>query len=185
MFWPCAYAIMLFGLAFVLRRLKPGWKSAVVLSCCVLQLIDTNPLRARLTMLTERSVPTLLDRNEWEARIARAERVHVVPSFYCTSSMAPIQAGAAGADSYIVHLELERAAMTVGRPIDSANNPRLVEDCPAQLEAAQQGPWDERTLDIYLTGVLGGLPKAWRPPGLACETFDRGFWCLGPASSGQ
>jgi hypothetical protein len=181
MFWPCGYALALFGLAFVLRRLKPGWKSAIVLGCCTLQLVDTNPLRARLTMLTERSVPTLLDRREWEARIALAKRVHVTPSFYCTTDMTPIEAGAAGSDAYIVHLELQRAAMTVGRPIDSVNNPRLVVDCPAQMAAEQLGPWDDDTLDVFLTDVTVGLPKTWRPPGLACESFDRGFWCLGPA----
>jgi hypothetical protein len=185
MFWPCGYALALFGLAFVLRRLKPGWKSAVVLGCCALQLIDTNPLRARLTTLTERSVPTVLDRREWETRIARAKRVHVAPSFYCTTDMTPIQAGAAGSDSYIVHLELQRAAMTVGRPIDSVNNPRLVVDCPAQIAADQLGPWDDDTLDVFLTDVPAGFPKAWRPPGLACEPFDHGFWCLGPAPKNQ
>ena len=181
MFWPCGYALALFGLAFVLRRLTPGWKSAVVLGCCAVQLIDTNPLRARLTTLTERSVPTLLDAREWETRIGRAKRVHVAPSFYCTTDMSPIQSGAAGSDAYILHLELQRAAMTVGRPIDSVNNPRLVVDCEAQIAAEQLGPWDDETLDIFLTDVPSGLPKAWRPPGLACEPFDRGFWCLGPA----
>jgi hypothetical protein len=182
MFWPCGYAIALFGLAFVLRRLRTGWRTAVVLSCCVLQLIDTNPLRARLTMLTERSVPTVLNRDEWERRIALADKVHIVPSFYCTTNIAPIQAGAAGADAYIVHLELQRAAMTVGRPIDSVNNPRLAVDCSAASEAVLRGPSDERTLSIYLTDILPDIPKTWRPPGLACHSFDHGFWCLGRAA---
>ena len=182
MFWPCGYALALFGLAFVLRRLKPGWKTAVVLSCCVLQIIDTNPLRARLTYLTERAVPTLLDLSEWEARMARAERVQVAPSFYCSA----ISPGAGVTKSYIVHLELQRAAMDARRPINSVNSPRLQEDCAAQIIAAQQGPWDEHTLFVFLTG--GQQPDfmpGWRPPDLACGSFDRGFWCFGPADAGR
>jgi hypothetical protein len=185
MFWPCGYAIALFGLAFVLRRLRPGWKTAVVSICCLLQLIDTNPLRARLTMLTERSVPTVLNRDEWEKRIASAETVHVVPSFYCTTNIAPIEVEAPGADAYIVHLELQRAAMTVGRPIDSVNNPRLVVDCNAESATALRTPLNERTLSIFLTDLLPDFPKDWRPAGLACESFDRGFWCLGPAGGAK
>ncbi len=182
MFWPCGYALALLGLALMLRNLKPGWRTTVVLGCCLLQLIDTNPLRARLTRLTERAVPTLIDRGEWEARMAGAERVHVVPSFDCSSRTDAVHAGLAdGSDGYIVHLELQRAAMSVQRPIDSVNNPRQDDDCAAQGSAARQGPWDDRALNVFLTGGLSDVPATWRPPGLACTTFDRGFWCLGRA----
>jgi len=183
MFWPCGYALAFLGLAFVLRRLKPGWKTAVVLGCCVLQVIDANPLRMRLTYLTERAVPTLLVRAEWEARMARAERVQVVPSFDCSTSLAVNHAGTSGSDSYIVHLELQRAAMDTRRPINSVNNPRRREDCSAQAIAMRQGPWDEHTMFIFLTGGQPDFPPAWRPPGLACAAFDRGFWCLGLAGT--
>jgi len=183
MFWPCGYALALLGLAFVLNRLKkPGWKSAVVLGCCVLQLIDTNPLRARLTQLTQRAVPTLIDQVAWEGRMARAERVNVFPSFNCSSAIASIHGWIGdGSDSYIINLELQRAAMTARRPIDSVNNPRQREDCAAEAAAARQGPWDEHTLHVFLTGGQTDIPPGWRPPGLACAPFDRGFWCLGPS----
>ena len=179
MFWPCGYVVALFGLAFLLRRLAPGWRSVVVLTCCALQLVDTNPLRARLTDLTGRSVPTLIDRSAWVARMSKAARVHVVPSFACAASQA-VMTAPTGGDSYIVHLELQRAAMIARRPIDSVNNPRQEVDCAAEAQNAESGPWDPDTLDIFLTGSMH-LPPDWRPPGLACTTFDRGFWCLGDA----
>ena len=191
MFWPCAYAFALFGLALGVRHLKAGWKTAIVLACCVLQLIDTNPLRARLTTLTQRNVPTLLDGPQWEARMLRAERVHVEPSFVC-----------GGYALYIAEIELQRAAMDTGRPINVVYNPRLQDDCSASVQAATRGPWDERTLYVFLQapggplGVVHGVaqgvahavesvPAGWRPPGLACETFDQGFWCLGHAGDGE
>jgi hypothetical protein len=168
MFWPCGYVLALLGLAFVLRRLRPGWRTAVVLGCCLMQLADTNPLRVRLTLLTERDVPTLLDRADWQARMALAARVHVVPPFSCSPTL----------DTAILHLELQRAAMMVARPIDSANNPRQWQDCTSGADAARRGPWDPRTLDVFLTDKAG-IPPGWRPPGLACTAFRYGFWCLG------
>jgi hypothetical protein len=152
--------------------LKPGWKTAVVLGCCGLQLIDSNPLRARLTTLTHRDVPLLLDHPTWEARIRLAERVVVTPSFVC-----------GGYDLDTVELEIQLAAVTVGRPINAVYNPRLKDDCPASTLAATQGPWDTRTLYVYfLSEGVETVPAEWRPPGLACEPFDRGFWCFGAGS---
>jgi Family of unknown function (DUF6311) len=174
MFWPCAYALALFSLVLVLRNLRPRWKTAVVLGCCVLQLIDSNPLRARLTMLTQREVPTLLDLPQWEARMIGAKRVQVVPSFVCGKYAL-----------YVVHLELQLAAVTTRRPINAVYNPRLQDNCSASAAAATQGPWDERTLYIFLLADgIESVPAGWQPRGLACESFDRGFWCLGHAGEG-
>ncbi len=185
-FWPCGYALALFGLAFVLRRLAPGWKSTVVIGCCLLQLIDTDPLRARLTRLTTQAVPTVLDTAAWQGRMAKAERVHVVPAFGCNPSSAAVLAGRrAGWDTYIVLMELQRLAMAAGRPIDSVNNPRRADDCAAAAAAMTRGPWDPHTLQVFVTGGLSGLPEGWRPPGLSCAAFSRGFWCLGAADDAK
>jgi hypothetical protein len=175
MFWPCAYALALFGLALVLRYLAPGWKTVVVLGCCVLQLIDSNPLRARITALTRREVPTQLDLPLWEARMLRAERVRVAPAFGC-----------GGYTLYIAQIELQLAAVTTQRPTNIVNNPRLQDDCSAGALRATQGPWDEHTLYVFFQADgVENVPAGWRPPDLACEPFDRGFWCLGLAGEGK
>lgn len=175
MFWPCVYALTLFGLALALRRLRPGWKTAAVLGCCLLQLIDSNPLRARLTKLTQREVPTLLDSAQWKVLMQQAERVQVHPSFVCSADA-----------SNVVQVELQSAAMDTNRPINAVYNPRLQENCAASRVAAVQGPWEEHTLYVFLQGEgIDGVPVGWRPPGLACEPFGSGFWCLGGARPGS
>jgi hypothetical protein len=175
MFWPCAYALALFGLALALRYLKPGWKTAVVLGCCLLQLIDSNPLRARLTRLTQREVPTLLDVPQWEARMLQAELVHVEPSFVCGGYALDVE-----------QLELQQAAMTTRRPINSVYNPRLQDDCKASALAATRGPWDNSTLYVFFQADgVENVPAGWKPPGMACGLFARGFWCLGHVHEGR
>ncbi len=174
MFWPCAYAAALFGLALALRHLKPGWKTAVVVGCCLLQVIDTNPLRARMTSLTQRQVPTLLDLPLWETRMRQAERVDVFPSTAC--SMFVLKT---------VNLELQRAAVSARRPINVANNPRPQEECDANLLAATRGPWDERALYVFLVNGSEAIPPGWRPPGMVCEDFEYGVWCLGRADQAR
>lgn len=169
MFWPCAYALALFGLALVLRHMRPGWKSVVVLGCCMLQFLDTTPLRARITTLTQSRRPMVLDQAEWQVRMRNADQVHVTPSFGC---------GRLALDA--VELELQMAAVIAGRPINVVYNPRLVNDCPAEAQAAIQGPWDIRTLYVFLRASdKETVPPDWRPPDLACQAFPEGFWCLG------
>lgn len=170
MFWPCAYAVALFSLVLALRRLAPGWKTVAVLGCCLLQLIDSNPLRTRITTLTQRQVPTQLDRPQWEARMLRADRVQVEPSFMCGSLA-----------SHVEQLEIQRAAVGTRRPTNAVYNPRLQVDCAASEAAATQGPWDDHTLYVFFQDTGVTVPAGWRPPELACEPFDRGFWCLGLA----
>ena len=168
MFWIVYYAALLFGLAIVLRRLSPGPAAALVAACCLLQLVDTNPLRARLTTLTRAETPTLLDAAAWEARARGAARVHVDPSYVCS-----------GEPQYLPNLELELAAVRAGRPVNSVYNPRLSEDCAGEAAAARNGPWRDDTLYVFLAGPPQGVAPGWMPSGLACRRFAQGVWCLG------
>jgi hypothetical protein len=121
----------------------------------VLQLIDSNPLRTRMTVLTRREVPTLLDLPQWEARMLRAERVHVTPSFVC-----------GGYALEVVEVELQLAAMTTRRPINTVYNPRLQDDCSAIVQTATKGPWDEHTLYVFFQADgVESVPAGWRPSG--------------------
>ena len=103
-----------------------------------------------------------------------AERVFVTPSFVC-----------GGYDLDALEMEIQLAAVTAGRPINAVYNPRLQDDCAASMVAATRGPWDARTLYVYLQSAgVETVPADWRPLGLACQPFDRGLWCLG-TSAGQ
>jgi hypothetical protein len=169
MFWIVWYAAVLFGLAIVLRRLAPGPAVAFVTAYCLLQLIDTNPLRARQAMLIRSDPPALLDTAAWEARMRTAERVHVDPTYVC-----------GGERHWLPNMELQRAAVRVGRPINSVYNPRLSEDCADSARMARNGPWEPGTLYVFLDGPPEGVADRWRPSGLACWRFSEGLWCLGP-----
>jgi hypothetical protein len=169
MFWPVLYAVMLTGLVLVLRRLAPGWKTAVVVGCCILQLVDTEPLRHRLTAFTQLDVPRLLNQSEWQTRMLRAAAVWVDPPFLC----APLKL-------HTVNIELQLAAMAADRPINSVYNPRLSVDCAAEAARARTGPWRDDTLYVFLAGEPEGVPVGWMPEGVACQPFKEGVWCLGP-----
>ncbi|HEX2939444.1 MAG TPA: DUF6311 domain-containing protein [Rhodopila sp.] len=174
MFWPCGYAIALFSLALVLRHLPPGWKSAVVLGCCMVQVIDSNPLRVRITQITHRQAPLQIDHAAWAARMRQADRIEVTPPFAC---------GRLNMDA--VQLELQQLAVTTGRPINTVYNSRLQTDCAASVQAAMRGPWDAHTLYVFLQADgIASTPPEWRPAGLACAPFGHGVWCLGSHTSG-
>ena len=170
MFWPVFYTAMLFGLVVVLRRVGSGWKSLLVLGCCGLQLVDTEPLRNRLALLARRDVPRLLDEAEWQARMRAAVAVQVVPHVLCSPVVL---------DATIANMELQYAAMAAERPIDSVYNPRLWVDCAAETARAQAGPWRSDTLYVFLAGAPYSVPQGWLPNALHCEPFSHGSWCLG------
>src|SRR4029077_17709524 len=135
MFWAVFYAMMLFGLVGVLRRFSPSSGVVVVLGCCLLQLVDTNPLRARLTQLTERAVPELINRAEWETRISLAANVQLDPPFQCLDP---------GPAPSLPHLELQHVVAAIGRPINSvymARSQMTPENCAAASAKARNGPW--------------------------------------------
>src|SRR5262249_9739150 len=114
MFWPVAYVAILLSLAVVLRGLPPRWRTLFVALCCGLQILDSEPLRARMLALSSHDAPALLDREEWIARIDKASFLYIFPSFGCDPhpSRGP-------------NVELQIAAMLANRPVNSVYNPRL------------------------------------------------------------
>jgi hypothetical protein len=173
MFWPVFYAIMLFSLVGVLRGFSPRSGAFIVVGCCLLQLVDTNPLRERITRLTKTAFPERIDRAAWEARMTRAAEVQLDPSYQCLYGSAPS----------LPHLELQLVAATIGRPINSvyfARSQVPPENCAAASAKARGGPWRDDTLYVFLTGGSRGVPADWKPLRQSCETFALGLWCLGP-----
>ena len=167
MFWPAYYILLLGAILLMMRRLRTRWQIPVVGLCCVLQLIDTEPLRARLSALTDHGGTPRLDAATWSTRIKRANFVSIHPSYYCSDE-----------DQQAVDLELQLAAVREKKPFNVVYNPRLVSDCDAEIRAALQGPWKQDTLYVYLNGKLK-MPAGWSPPNLECQDFAEGRWCLG------
>ncbi len=171
MFWPVYYAVLFGSLLLVLRRLSSRWQVAIVGLCCLLQLLDAEPLRARLTKLTDHGGQPWLDTEILSSRISRAHIVNVFPTFFCSDD-----------HEREVDMEIQLAAIRQKKSFNVAYNPRLHPDCQAEEHAMMAGPWSPDTLYVFLNGS-SRLPANWVPPNLACEAFAEGRWCLGnPAS---
>jgi hypothetical protein len=140
-----------------------------VVACCALQLIDTEPLRDRLSVLTRRDVPRLLEQDEWQTRMVHAAAVRIDPPMLCAGPGEPA----------VANFELQFAALAADRPVNSVYNPRLRIDCAADAASARTGPWRNDTLYVFLTGEPAGAPPGWSPAGLTCAPFKLGVWCLG------
>jgi hypothetical protein len=169
-FLPVYYAALLGAGVLVLRRLPPSASLFVVLVAGGLQLIDTEPLRARMAALSHRDVPWALLRADWMPRAERAKAVFVVPSFNC--------AGKFGAG---INMDIAMLTSLAKRPTNTVYNPRGRTDCAAEAATATQGPWRDDTLYILLSGFATSAPAGFTPPPLHCERFAQGTWCLGKA----
>ena len=170
MFWPVYYGFLLGSLLFVLSRLPRKWRTPVVGACCLLQLIDAEPLRARLTSLTNHGGTPLLDRAEWSKRLTGADFVEIYPTFFCSDDR-----------TKRADMELQLVAIREGKSFNVSYNPRLDPDCEAEAAQAMAGPWSPKTLYVYLNGPMQ-MPRGWAPAQLTCSSFPEGLWCLGRKS---
>jgi hypothetical protein len=175
MFWPAYYGLMLGGLVLLLRRLSPAWQVGIVVACCALQLVDTEPLRHRLSLLTGRGISTILDEAAWSKRISDAARIEVYPTFACIN--AP--------QLWTPNMELQLFAARAGRSDNSVANSRLKTDCEAEADRVRSGPWQADTLYVLLSSGSDRFPTGWLPPGLTCHSFAQGHWCQGRVGPGN
>jgi len=167
-FWPVFYAAALGAVVLVLRSPHPRSVVALGLTVCGLQLVDTEPLRARLAALAIRDVAWTLPRAEWVPRITAASEVFVMPSFSC--------AGGAGVD---INMDIAFMTAQANRPTNTVYNARATLNCLAEANAAINGPWRADTLYIYLSGYPFSAPDGYMAPGQYCERFAQGSWCRG------
>jgi hypothetical protein len=165
-FWPIFYCTIVYALALCLRTLRPAVATVFVAVCCLLQLIDTNPLRERLTALTTTRYVFALDRPQWEERTKRAAAVFVSPSYQCGGPSTP-------------NVELSWFAAEAGKPINSIYNPRRLDDCDAEATVVRDGPHDADTLYVLLNDPRNPSSPPVPPRDLHCENFTQGIWCLG------
>lgn len=169
-FWPVFYTILLGGAALALRRGRPAAKVGILVLVCTLQLVDTEPLRVRITELTRGQTPMAIERDAWIARLDRADAMTVTPSFNCANKL------------FDINVALSFLASLRNRPTNTVYNPRGHTDCSAETAAAMNGPWRNDTLYVFLADAGGSLPPGFAPPGLRCAPFRFGTWCLGPAT---
>jgi len=173
MFWPVAYVAILLSLVVVLRFAPPVWRTLLVTALCVLQLIDTEPLRSRTLTLSRLDTPPYLNRDEWVARARKTSSVYLFPTYLCLDDSDP------QAVTPALNLELQYAAMIAGRPVNSVYNPRLATDCAKEARQAREGPWREDALYVFMHEGKADNDN-FAPPTLSCTAFAYGTWCMGP-----
>ena len=172
MFWPVYYTALLCSIASCLRPPVSIARASMVFGLCILQLIDTNPLRARIADLAGVVLkPFNLD-VEWKERLRLASEVVVIPSVQC------------GGDSG-VNMELIWWSAAFLKPINAVYNPRRYDDCVAERQLATTAPPTPGRLFVLLAGGGGGVPPAAPRPDLHCETFPEGVWCLEAGAAGS
>ncbi len=82
-FWPLGYALMLLGVAGLVRRLGPRGAGLAVLALLALQALDLRPAYARIAHFfppTAGTLPLRLADPEWRALAARADAIRLVPA---------------------------------------------------------------------------------------------------------
>lgn len=168
MFWPAYYLMLLSGMVLLARRLPPVLQVPVLAACCILQLIDVEPLRAQLGPITTQSTRPVIDFAEWSARLDSAQAIEMHPTYLC-----------GGSDQRAANIELQLVSIRAGRPFNSVYNARAAPDCEAETRTSRIGPWRNDTLYVYFRSEMRTDVGAWLPPGLSCHAFDRGYWCLG------
>ncbi len=84
-FWPMGYALLFSAIGFFLTRPHPAWRLALLL-LLGLQYADTAPHRGYLAEAASRKPVFDYDRNEWDARVARASAVYLLPAYGCGAS---------------------------------------------------------------------------------------------------
>ncbi|KTT31890.1 hypothetical protein RSA46_04660 [Pseudomonas oryzihabitans] len=81
-FWPVGYGLLILALGFYLTRAHPGWRVAL-LALIVVQYADTRHHRGYLVEAANRQPHFDYDRTLWDARVAAAREVYLLPNYGC------------------------------------------------------------------------------------------------------
>jgi hypothetical protein len=168
-FWPVFYTILLGSAAVALRNGRPTAKIGILVLACALQLVDTEPLRARVAELTRSQTPMVIKRDAWIKRLDRADAMIVQPSAHCIKMDRNLD----------VNLTLSFLASLRNRPTNTFYRSRGHIDCDAEAATFRKGPWHDDILYVLLADAGENLPPGFIPPGLDCVQFRFGTWCLG------
>lgn len=81
-FWPVGYGLLILALGFYLTRASSVWR-LVLLALIVVQYADTRHHRGYLVEAASRQPHFDYDRATWDARVASASEVHLLPNYGC------------------------------------------------------------------------------------------------------
>jgi hypothetical protein len=185
-FWPVGYAIIGFSIVGVLRHFRPILALPLLFAAAVVQLIDTEPLRA--AVVTSAAAPRLaaLDRIEARALVASASGVRVYPSFSCVPKGKPTAASPSPETLRQMNMEFQLLAAHANLPTNTVYSARPSADCPAEI-AASRLRLEPGILYVYLTGYRPDAAQLnGRKPDEVCGASASIIYCqLGPDAAGE
>ena len=144
--WPAIYIMTAVAISAVIPW--RGRRGVVLLIFAAeLQWIDTGLLRGALAERTRVQEPSLIDFAAWRGAIERHKFVRVLPEFACLAPPYGWNLEAA--------VEIELAAASAGRPINSVYASRFAVDCAGEQELAAVSPAQIGELTVYLSEFAG------------------------------
>jgi hypothetical protein len=183
-FWPVLYTLIAVALLALLRARWRLVSVAVLAAACVLQVMDSGPLRAAIAASAAAPVPPLFDRARAADLLAPASALMVFPTIGCLyPEPAPLPEPARAAREGRLaqaNVELQLLASRQNLPLNTMANPRLAADCAAEA-ATRRAPLLPGVAYFYLEGAgpaaeqLGG-----RDPAAVCEKLDWVLACRMP-----
>lgn len=178
-FWPVTY-VLLFGLiSLTIVRFSRSVALTILLTCSVLQFIDTHQLRQGLVWhMSEQRHPFFTDDAELRALMVWHEKIVVLPTIFCA-----IRTDRQTFDTYIA---LQMAAAERATPINSYHAARSLFDCSAERALTSTFPHNEpETLYIYPTvpGWVDISQKLVEAPN--CWEMSFGYVCSASISGPQ
>jgi hypothetical protein len=173
-FWPVAYAITAAAVLVLLRRVRPGPALAVLAAACIVQVVDTGPLRAAIAASASHPQPAALDRGRGAALLATARGVAMFPTTGCIAQAIADGAAPPAEEQRLLQatVELQLLASARNLPVNAAVVARLATDCAAEAAARRQ-PLRPGEVFFYLTGELPDKDQlGGRDPAEVCTALD-------------
>ncbi|MBW5413094.1 DUF6311 domain-containing protein [Pseudomonas sp. MAG002Y] len=143
-FWPVGYALLISALGLFLCRAHPGYR-LILLLLVVLQYIDTRHHRGYLAEAAGRQPYFAYDRNEWDARVANARQVYLLPTYGC---------GGSGTDA----LFLQYFSALHAVPLNTGFIARVVTACEDKASVLDR-PRQSKELFIFGHGTQNKVPQ--------------------------
>jgi hypothetical protein len=154
-FWPVGYALVTLAVITVATRLRPAVATLILLTACVLQLIDISPLRTAIARSAVAPPAPIIDRHQAAALAADVGALALFPSFGCVPVADPPTSAEIYREDLLHHLAMEFQLIAARRnlTINSVYNARLRTDCVAEAIIRRE-PLRASILYVYLDGAL-------------------------------
>jgi hypothetical protein len=175
--WPVVYAATAAGALTLMRQARRGLALAILLPACLLQMIDSFPIRDAIAASMTGPANVSFDRQQAADLIGKADAVSVFPTPGCLGQQV---SETDDADRFrqllAANVQLELLSSLRNLPLNGVYRSRGTTDC--QAEARDLGA-ERRRGEAYFY-LMGVAPKPGDPTNDACHPIGWMLACLEP-----